>query len=441
MQVNNQKYKPINTTQEKTFANVASTNSSKYPNKNQAIIVNPIEAIPIEDYIYKIGDIVGEENITHICKLSNNRLCIFLATKELIDKFIQEHSTIKINDILVEVRRYVNSAQRVILSNVCPSIPDILIENEMNKCGVKIVSSITHLKYSLSLKKTYWHILSSRRQVFIPPDMETKLPAHINVVFEDTDYKIYLALDTTCFACKQKGHIASKCPTKEQPINNTDMKNTATSHNDDIHSADIVNIENTVNRDNSIPNEATNTDETTNEITTNKEINKTSKRAAQSISSLEDDGISETQDDNVEEINNESINNNSGPTSQKNKKIKKPKRSTSNRSLSPASDSSISLEEVLEPIKTQMESYPALYPVSFSVVNDFLQEAQHSTEYLQIAEKFTKDKSGLLLTLKEVQQYLSCRSSKNQITRITNKYRESINKHVAQNPTNKSPPH
>lgn len=42
------------------------------------------------------------------------------------------------------------------------------------------------------------------------------------------------------------------------------MRNTASSHNNDIHSADTVNIsENTVIRENSIPKEVTNIDDTT----------------------------------------------------------------------------------------------------------------------------------------------------------------------------------
>lgn len=57
------------------------------------------------------------------------------------------------------------------------------------------------------------HIMSFRRQVYIDPDDEHKLPESIPITYDSTMYWIYISADNmTCFTCKQEGHIASHCP-------------------------------------------------------------------------------------------------------------------------------------------------------------------------------------------------------------------------------------
>lgn len=121
------------------------------------------------------------------------------------------------NNHLVEIRRYINPAQRLVISNVCPSISNSVIETALIENGIKIVSPITFLRAGLD-REEYRHVLSFRRQVFIAPEEEnpTPIPNSLVISDEDTNYRIFLSVDITCFLCKQKGHEANKCPNTQQ---------------------------------------------------------------------------------------------------------------------------------------------------------------------------------------------------------------------------------
>ena len=65
----------------------------------------------------------------------------------------------------------------------------------------------------------YSHILSFRRQIFIHPDDESKIPESIQINFEDTSYWIFPSTDTIkCFVCKKVGHIAKNCQYKPDDL-------------------------------------------------------------------------------------------------------------------------------------------------------------------------------------------------------------------------------
>ncbi|KAJ3622559.1 hypothetical protein MTP99_003062 [Tenebrio molitor] len=63
------------------------------------------------------------------------------------------------------------------------------------------------------------HILSFRRQIFIQPLEGGELPSSIVIKYDDTNYRIFLTDDLTCFRCKLQGHTAANCP--EYPPENT----------------------------------------------------------------------------------------------------------------------------------------------------------------------------------------------------------------------------
>ena len=58
----------------------------------------------------------------------------------------------------------------------------------------------------------YAHILSFRRQIYIHPEDEPKVPESLPIKFEETAYWIYpFTVTIKCFTCKQVGHIAKHC--------------------------------------------------------------------------------------------------------------------------------------------------------------------------------------------------------------------------------------
>lgn len=74
--------------------------NSQFPKKDQAIILNHINELNKVDYARAVANIVDAENIIAISKISNNRICVYLSSKELVDK-ITANDTIEIqgNDV------------------------------------------------------------------------------------------------------------------------------------------------------------------------------------------------------------------------------------------------------------------------------------------------------------------------------------------------------
>lgn len=189
-----------------------------FPKKEQAIVFHTEDNLKLVDYVKSIGDIVGPKNISFASRISNNRICIYLNKIELVDHLIKNNPIIHIGDLDLAIRRLVTPAKRVLISNVCPSIPHDLIRAALENYGLQLTSQISFLRAGIPGDE-YSHILSFRRQVYIvPPSDDYELQTSLVIAFENNAHRIFLSTDKMeCFLCKQSGHIASLCPTA-QPI-------------------------------------------------------------------------------------------------------------------------------------------------------------------------------------------------------------------------------
>lgn len=99
------------------------------------------------------------------------------------------------------------------MPRVCPSIPVYLIGDALIACRLNLMSPIKSLTAGLK-RNGYEHILSSRRQVFVANEEQNikkkknNIPEFIGIEHDNTEYKIYLITDSTCFICKNIGHGA-----------------------------------------------------------------------------------------------------------------------------------------------------------------------------------------------------------------------------------------
>lgn len=195
------------TTTQKSYSSVLST--LQFPSKEQAIIFPALEDSKLQDYLIPLGTIIEPKNILFSSRLSNQRICMYLKNKEIVDKFMANHGTIEVGGQCVRARRLITPAERLVLSNVSPTIPHEILKNELQKLNLNLVSPITFLKINSHLPE-YSHILSFRRQVFISSHT-ISLPESVIITYEDTPYRIFLSQDMICYNCKKHGHIASKC--------------------------------------------------------------------------------------------------------------------------------------------------------------------------------------------------------------------------------------
>lgn len=198
----------------KSFALVVGENNSfKFPERNQAIILDSIDNTQKNDYIIGVGTLVEPTNVIFASRISNNRICIYLSSKEIVDKFMTKYGGITLNDKFIQARRLVSPAKRVILSNVSPSIPHNILEQELKRFGLQIVSPITFINAGVNLAE-YRHILSFRRQVYVNLESIDKLPDSLVITCNKNTFRIFVSTDQIkCFVCKTVGHTASKCPT------------------------------------------------------------------------------------------------------------------------------------------------------------------------------------------------------------------------------------
>uniref|UniRef100_A0A6P7FAT3 Uncharacterized protein LOC114328357 n=1 Tax=Diabrotica virgifera virgifera TaxID=50390 RepID=A0A6P7FAT3_DIAVI len=185
------------------------------------------------DYLEGLSQHIEPRNIIFASRISNGRICIYLSSKNLVDKFITETKKIKVNGNILEARRLITPSVRLILSGVCPSIPSNLIKDELIKLGLNPLSDISYLRIGAT-NPAFSHILSFRRQIFISPLPDNfVLPESFFVELEQTSYRIFIAQNDTCFKCKLTGHQAANCPnisSHSHPYNDnavqTEMKQT-----------------------------------------------------------------------------------------------------------------------------------------------------------------------------------------------------------------------
>nr|CAH7721113.1 unnamed protein product [Callosobruchus chinensis]CAH7734258.1 unnamed protein product [Callosobruchus chinensis] len=196
-----------------TYSSALVQPAHKYPNKEQAIIFNAIDGARIQDYLLQLGPIVNPKNILFCSRISNNRLCVYLSSKAWVDKFLADPGEIVIQGEKVRARCLVTPSDRLVISNVCPTIPNTAIKSALEQLDLQLLSPISFLRIGATLPE-YSHILSFRRVTYVAPNESTKIPESIEINHEGLKYRIFLSLDSQkCFKCKQGGHIAAQCPT------------------------------------------------------------------------------------------------------------------------------------------------------------------------------------------------------------------------------------
>lgn len=364
------------------------TSVSVFPTKEQAIVLNTIDGLILSDYVVAIGDIVTPNNVIFASRLSNERICIYLSNKSYVDQIVSEYVTVTIKGKPVNVRRLINPAKRIILSNVCPSIPHSALEDILKRTGFSLVSKMGFLRAGIS-NEEYSHVLSFRRHVYVQPNESVDLPPSVVIKYDDTNYRIFLAYDDICFKCRLAGHFAQNCPSVK-PVSTDDA---TTSLCENSIAKDIESQKSDPNQSTASTNKRPTTDDTDTE--------KPDRYSPASSKASETEILL--------------------------RHSKKIKHSDSTESLTPISD-------LLRPGTDLIEN--AQYPLSFNELTEFVEKAVGEIDILALIRNYTEDIEALQSMLYDVFPLLTHRSIQNRVKKI----RRKINKALDANPHTKMQP-
>jgi len=114
-------------------------------------------------------------------------MCIFLSTKGLANKLIQDNENLAVQGQNIELRKLYNPDKRIIFANVYPNIPHEIIIEALKENNITPTSPISFLRAGIHIEGLT-HILSFRRQMYIPPEDENKIPSSILINFENANY-------------------------------------------------------------------------------------------------------------------------------------------------------------------------------------------------------------------------------------------------------------
>nr|CAH7734967.1 unnamed protein product [Callosobruchus chinensis] len=85
-----------------SYSNAVRQQIYRYPSKEQAIVFNAINGATIQDYLLKIGPLVKPENILFCSRISNNRVCIYFSSKDVVDKFLDDYNEITLHNSTIK---------------------------------------------------------------------------------------------------------------------------------------------------------------------------------------------------------------------------------------------------------------------------------------------------------------------------------------------------
>ena len=377
------------------------TQQVQVPTKEQAIVIDAIEGISVQEYVIAVGKLIGPANIRFVSRISHGRICLYMNSKESADKLTESGKKITIGTLTLEIRPLISKAKRIIISNACPIIPNDIIIEELAKINITPCSQITYIRAGIN-DAGFSHVLSFRRQMYINPDDFPKLPPSIAINYDSTTYYIYLSGEKlSCFLCREEGHLAKFCknlaPNSSAFIENSELNSSNPSPNNTTvsiaHSQEYT-----------FPALNNTTTVTTEEKATVMPPHQSNKRLLPSST-----GSSTSSTTAHSTMDSFKI---AQPKVKQSLTTKKPKVASS-RSVT-----SVEVEAQLVPAKAHIISKVSSYPLSYEDLVDFLVTTYGKSDIPAIAKHFTVDTHLLINMLEETNSHLLDKNLIHRIGRI-----------------------
>lgn len=381
--------KPSNTspTNEKPTSKVST--STLFPTKEHAFLLQSVDTISIHQYLRAVADVVGAKNIWFGSRLSLGRVAIYLRTAAQVDDFMESHGGVDLGNEFLPARRLITKATRLVLSNVCPTIPHVVLE-KMLSSAVKLVSPMTFVNVG-GKDPELSSVLSFRRQIFVVIEQTCQLPESILVEHDGDKYRVFLSFDDLrCFVCRKTGHLAKHCKETQAPEGN-------------VHSTDR-------NSDSEAPPELNTTSKRKDPPSS---VSVSGSTAGTSVDAVESTVPVVVVDSpakiNMEKDLEETIQN--AENQQKNK-IEQKRTDKNKIEEIERSSKNVKRRRTQEPISLPLEAQEllarneAVNALSISDFNHFLQDVKGNDHPLRVVKKYTQDVSGVVTMLELIQPKL-----------------------------------
>ncbi|XP_015124506.1 pentatricopeptide repeat-containing protein 1, mitochondrial-like [Diachasma alloeum] len=128
-----------------------------FPTDYQALVFEALEKVSATKYAIAIAAHVERKQIQYVYKMSKQRFFCYLSSKELADKYLNEFKTVKINNKTLQASPLVARHQRIIISNVRPSISHEVIEKPLKEKKIEITSPVKFMKAGLDAGEGFDH--------------------------------------------------------------------------------------------------------------------------------------------------------------------------------------------------------------------------------------------------------------------------------------------
>lgn len=395
------------------YASVAQNNV--FPKKDQAIVVEAKDGVSIQDCVTAIGNITNPAYIRFASRISNGRICCYLASKQIVDELVNSQVKLQVGNDFLTIHPLISQSIRVVLSNVCPIIPHEVLEEELRKLKIRTASQINFLRVGMSDPK-YGHVLSSRRQVYINPEDVEKVPTTMQINFDDTTYWVYPSTDSAmCFVCKKDGHIAKQCPSAKEnttvlpfPLG-TRVVDRGTLAEFIQHTPSPTTQTEPINKETvcavNAPEDHMTQADTTQYYSQKRPLPSNSSDISLALSIAVANKKKPTREESSDDQS--TSRNLLKHTPKKTKKHDRHKE--------------IDLEEQLSPIKEFLSQNPDKFTLNYNQLKSFLENTHGSADPISIALEYTNDLNKITQMLRDIYPHLEARSIKGRCTRIRNK--------------------
>lgn len=182
-------------------AAMVNTSPPRQPKKEDAIYFYLVEGVTSDEYLEALLEFVQPQQIRFAAKVTSPppaRLCVYLNDQKTVAKFIRDHGYVQLRQRRLYALTAHQPAFRLTLSDVCPILPNALLEKVL-ECDLRLrlCSPITFVKADCA-NPALSHVFAFERSVYCCAGDDgrgSSVPSSMVVQFESEEFRILLGIE------------------------------------------------------------------------------------------------------------------------------------------------------------------------------------------------------------------------------------------------------